>query len=188
MRAFTVIILVIMCVASPRCLAQDTSRVPAPDSEASPSLVAGPTVRALSVSLLHHQTLYNPYIPEIESPGANLLGQERSIGAEETWMLYVGFDVDLCFISYRGLCRVQWDNRAYFDASQYQPRHVGWEFDLAVPVLTGTRTGRSATATPILELLWHHHSQHVMDLQGRDYFPLRDSAGVRVNFITGESP
>jgi hypothetical protein len=49
-------------------------------------------------------------------------------------------------------------------------RYVGWEYETGFNILPG------------VDVVWHHHSQHAMDLD-RDRFPVMDSYGIRLTFI-----
>lgn len=49
-------------------------------------------------------------------------------------------------------------------------RYVAWEY----------KTGFDLT--PNLAVLWHHRSEHAMDMY-REKFPVRDSYGFRINFL-----
>lgn len=49
-------------------------------------------------------------------------------------------------------------------------RYVGWEFDNCFMLVPG------------LDLIWHHHSQHALDM-ARPQFPVLDAYGLKLTFI-----
>ena len=63
-----------------------------------------------------------------------------------------------------------WENDIAAKTAEERFRDVAWEYKVGVTIL------------PQVDVLWHHRSQHALDYE-RDKFPVRDSYGVRINFL-----
>lgn len=94
---------------------------------------------------------------------------DHAEAGEEAWLggFAANFDVDLLKYSDWGL---YWLNRVHGEGTNAQVRQVGWEYEL------GLQLG------PKLELYWLHHSQHVLDAERDDHYPLDNFYGARLTF------
>lgn len=76
---------------------------------------------------------------------------------------------------------VKWRNHIHAEGTDAKYETVGWQFELALPVL------------PQVEIIYQHHSQHTMDRPQSEHhtdgtrawkgFPVQDSYGVRMCFL-----
>ena len=66
-----------------------------------------------------------------------------------------------------------WENSIDARTRHSRFRYVAWEY----------KTGFDLTKH--VALVWHHRSEHAMDIYSYKY-PVRDSYGVRINFMGGE--
>ena len=86
------------------------------------------------------------------------------------------FQMDFSIATYRGL-GLRMENLLHLDQSLEggQVRHAGWQYGLYVSILT-----RPGTETPMVELLYQHHSRHVLEAERPGvHFPVYDRYGVR---------
>lgn len=67
-----------------------------------------------------------------------------------------------------------WHNVVHGTTDQWGFRTVGWFFTAGVRL------------TDSLELQYEHHSQHVLDYQGPNPFPLEDSIGINLYLYRGK--
>jgi len=69
-------------------------------------------------------------------------------------------------------------NKFHFSMDDTQIRHAGWEYYAGLKV------------TNWLKVFKYHHSEHMLEqvpTDGKRKFPVEDSYGFRVDFITGDS-
>lgn len=100
----------------------------------------------------------------------NAEGSTRFGESDEYWTRGAAMNVDYDILRY-GDYAWYWKNKVHMAATNVAVRHVGWEYEL------GARLGKS------FDVFWYHHSEHVMDLDREDRFPLRDYYGFRFVLI-----
>lgn len=78
----------------------------------------------------------------------------------------LNLDIDLMIMS-----PIYWKNRVHSMIDQNQFRLIGWHFELG------------AFVTPNVQIYFEHHSQHILDSQSENHFPVLDAVGVRIIFL-----
>jgi hypothetical protein len=132
---------------------------------ASPARAEGPYLKLDRFSLLLSKYTGNR---ELQTPEIPLDEYRGKVAAE--------FDLSIGE-------RLFWRNEVHGAGTNSKFMTVGWEWEI------GFRLGAQ------IEILWHHHSQHVMD-QAQPYYwdsrtnslrrvkyPVEDSIGIRLNFV-----
>lgn len=96
----------------------------------------------------------------------------------EAWDGRVAVNVDTQFLKY-----IIWRNRVHGEAAYRKFTSIGWKYDL------GVRLSKK------VEIFWHHHSRHTLDIEQpyyynriskeleRNYYPMEDSIVVRITLV-----
>jgi len=89
----------------------------------------------------------------------------------EPWATRTAVNFDLDIVTKNGL-GLSWSNTVDGKTTDKQFRTVSWRYEVIL--------------TPIkpIQLLWHHHSQHLLDTDnyGNNNFPLTNYVGIRYTF------
>lgn len=115
----------------------------------------------LSSEFWHTENYRDPYLPEYSTTESE--NSERWVGGTA-----VNFDVNI--VRYKRF-QMYWDNQAHTDLTTSQVRHVGWEYELGFSFYNK------------LQLYKYHHSEHCMECDPEQRFPLKDTYGVRFIFF-----
>ena len=133
---------------------------------AAPAAAAPMSITDASLDVYRVVSAYDPYQPDYST------SQLESVGdSTEVWTLGTALNLGLRLFNLgwgRYALPVHWDHRIHGRSTQAQFRHVGWEWDLTV--------GEQ------VQFLYHHHSQHALESQPAESYPLEDYVGLRLRF------
>lgn len=108
------------------------------------------------IDAYHNDSVHDPYL----APDDSTLGYGAAFNTN--------FDV----VKYKGY-GLYWDNNLHFDQDNTgQVRAAGWQYSLNLVIFQ--MDGKSK-----LELFKQHHSQHILDRERPEHFPIYDRYGVR---------
>lgn len=130
------------------------------------------------------QVAYSRQLLELEEvymTGAKLNGASRDPLAPQ--YTYRWEDRATLGFRFNVLGALYWDNILHTETAVGAPKTVGWHWILGMRVV------------PELDLIYEHHSRHLMDYPSpsdilyedrtKDNFPVEDSYGIKLNIFTG---
>lgn len=126
------------------------------------------TLQEFSIDVWKIDNYRNPYFgTKYAQPDYKLFPDtDRTKDQYETWVYGIATNFNLRLIG-----QWFWDNTVYMNATDHQPRDVGWKFKQRYEL------------TDRFHVFWQHHSEHEMDGRGDgSYFPLQDTFGFRLRF------
>lgn len=94
---------------------------------------------------------------------------DREVGEGEHWTIGAAFEINLVMAQYKEWS-FYWDNKPHMTSTNSQVREAGWEWEAGVSM------------DRRIDLYWHHHSRHPLDVKLEGRYPLYNTVGIRAVF------